>query len=65
MAGLSRRLFGDFSATFPVDHFAPKIKFLRLCGLAWFHPSSSCSFDYISRVVGKIDVSGAIERLGV
>ncbi|WZY99556.1 hypothetical protein YC2023_071885 [Brassica napus] len=48
MAGLSPVNFpGTFPANFPVDRFAPNFKF-------------SCFFDYISRVVGKIDVSGAM-----
>ena len=37
-----------------------KSNFRACVVLAWFHPSSSCFFDYISRVVGKIDVSGAM-----
>ncbi|WZZ15282.1 hypothetical protein YC2023_108371 [Brassica napus] len=48
MAGLSPVNFpGTFPVNFPVDRFAPNFKF-------------SCFFDYISRVVGKIDVSGAM-----
>ena len=50
-----------FPANFPADSFAPNLKFLRLCGLGMVS-SSSCSFDYISRVVEKIDVSGANEH---
>ncbi|KAL0641931.1 hypothetical protein Bca4012_103474 [Brassica carinata] len=62
MAGLSpvtfRRLFGDFS----VDHFAPKIKF----SLVWSWPGFirlPAALLITSRVVGKIDVSGAMSVL--
>lgn len=63
MAGQSP---GTFPATFPATFFwtvLPLISdFRALADLSWFHSSSSCFSDYIGRVVGKIDVSGAIER---
>ncbi|CAN6973884.1 unnamed protein product [Brassica rapa subsp. trilocularis] len=51
-----------FPANFLADRFAHNFKFYACVVLAWFHPSASCPFDYISRVVGKIDVSRANEH---
>ena len=62
MAGLSPVNFPvTFPANFLADRFALTSNFRACVVLAWFHPYSSCSFDYKSRVVGKIDVSGANE----
>uniref|UniRef100_A0A0D3AW24 Uncharacterized protein n=1 Tax=Brassica oleracea var. oleracea TaxID=109376 RepID=A0A0D3AW24_BRAOL len=70
MVGLrsdGRTVSGEFSGNFSGEFsrgqwtILPLKSNFRACVvLAWFHPSSSCSFDYISRVVGKIDVSGAM-----
>ncbi|CAF2043688.1 unnamed protein product [Brassica napus] len=63
MAGLSPVNFPvTFPANFPADYFPLTSNFRACVVLAWFHPSSRCYFDYISRVVGKIDVSGANEH---
>ncbi|KAL0641958.1 hypothetical protein Bca4012_103854 [Brassica carinata] len=56
----------DFSATFP--RLFPwtilplKSNFRALCGLGLVSSAFQLLFDYISRVVGKIDVSGGNER---
>ena len=55
-----------FPVTFPATFFwpfCPWNHFFRVCAvLSWFHPSSICSYDYITRVFGMIDVSGSNER---
>lgn len=69
MVGLvsdGRTVSGDFSGDFSGNFFwtvLPLASIFRVCAvLSWFYPSSICSSDNISRVFGKIDFSGAIER---